>query len=151
MMCVYVYVWCVWTWGGGFSSCMLAPLDSPKTGAVRNPPTDSFHGDDNSSQTSMCERRHTLSLLSIKASHGRAGPTDVGRKWVQRTNRGWFKDSSCKFNLSASPCNMCVTCVCVCVLLYICTCIGTLSIEFEYGISLCRTHFTFFMTSAFGG
>lgn len=101
-----------WMHGGnGFSTAACSRLLTPKSGAVRNPPTDSFYGDDNSSQTSMCESTHRLTHSPPCVNQGVTGETgpyrceeEVGPKVLT----GWFKELYCKINLSMSLNAMCV-------------------------------------------
>lgn len=92
-MCVCIYACrsaCMCVCVGGYNSCRRAIRAIQKTGASRNPPTYSLHGNDNSSQTSVC-CEWTRSLppspphLSIKVSHaGSRG--SVWGNWGNQSN-----------------------------------------------------------------
>ena len=96
-----------------FSSCSRLR----NSGAVRNPPTDSFYGDDNSSQTSLCGLTHSHTLpqhVSIKASQGRLSLTDVKRRMrIHKTNRKVIQGGVLLNQPECVP--RCSVCVCVCV------------------------------------
>lgn len=65
--------------GKGLSTAACSLALTPKSGAVRNTPTDSFYGDDNSSQTSMCEcvsqHTHRLTHSVLCVNQGLTGET----------------------------------------------------------------------------
>lgn len=72
--------------GNGFSAAVHSWSSNLKSGAGWNPPTDNYHGSDNSSQTSVHDTtQHTLMRSLLRVSQtltgGRLGRAD-GKRWV---------------------------------------------------------------------
>lgn len=81
-----------------------ARSSAPKSGAVWSPPC--FPAIDNSSQTSMCELKHTFSTTSQSKSHrGRRSLEEA----VERLKLGWLREIECKNNPSVSLIALCVS------------------------------------------